>query len=57
MDVTLNQSDSCRCCLKSGNLVPIFDEYINEDVEIAKAIMILIPAVPQIARNDGKCRE
>ncbi|KAG5672157.1 hypothetical protein PVAND_002310 [Polypedilum vanderplanki] len=54
MDVALSQSEeSCRCCLKSGNLVPIFDEYINEDVEIAKAIMILIPAVPQITRNDG----
>jgi hypothetical protein len=52
MDVSLNQTDdTCRCCLKSGNLISIFEETI-EDIEIFKMLLEIVPV--QISRNDGK---
>jgi hypothetical protein len=52
MDVSLNQTDdTCRCCLKNGNLISIFDETI-EDIEIFKMLLEIVPV--QISRNDGK---
>lgn len=55
MDVSLNQTDdTCRCCLKSGNLISIFEETI-EDIEIFKMLIEIVPV--QISRNDGKNEE
>ncbi|XP_070490308.1 zinc finger protein Paris-like [Chironomus tepperi] len=52
MDVSLNQTDdTCRCCLKNGHLISLFDETIFEEVEIYKAVTQIVPIT--INRHDG----
>jgi len=52
MDVSLNQTDdTCRCCLKNGHLISLFDETIFEEVEIYKAVTQIVPIT--INKNDG----
>lgn len=52
MDVSLNQTDdTCRCCLKNGHLISLFDETIFEELEIFKAVTQIVPI--NINRNDG----
>lgn len=52
MDVSLNQTDdTCRCCLKNGHLISLFDEIIFEELEIYKAVTQIVPI--NINKNDG----
>jgi hypothetical protein len=51
MDVALSHcDDTCRCCMKGGNLISLFEETI-EDIEIFKILAEIVPV--QISRNDG----
>lgn len=52
MDVALSHcDDTCRCCMKGGNLISLFEETI-EDIEIYKILIEIVPV--QISRNDGE---